>query len=140
MTPPVVTLQRLQELRGILKPLGIATDRLQGDGVTSSTLHLCIATCYLSIANQICDEAWVPCASRCRFPELQSRLLAQLKERFREPLKNEYLVAASVLNPRQKLRCFQNCFALQLPKSSAEEAAAAVKTLLERLCKVRLST
>ncbi|EEC12634.1 hypothetical protein IscW_ISCW009171 [Ixodes scapularis] len=40
--PPIFTQSRLAELQGLLKPLGEATDRHQGDGITSAILHLCI--------------------------------------------------------------------------------------------------
>lgn len=56
MVLPEVTLARLKELRELLKPFGAATDRLQGDGVTSSSLHLCIATCYVTVDDMICEE------------------------------------------------------------------------------------
>ncbi|XP_064472395.1 uncharacterized protein LOC135386411 [Ornithodoros turicata] len=125
MIPPVVTLPRLKELRELLQPFGLATDRLQGDGVTSCTLHLCIATCYISVDNLICEH----------FLELQMKLLAQLTERFREPLKNAYIIAASVLNPRQKLRCFQPTFAPLLSKPTAQEATASVNALFDELRK-----
>lgn len=45
----LVTLPRLEELHNLLKPLGDATDRLQGDGLTSAIVHLCISTSYTQV-------------------------------------------------------------------------------------------
>ncbi|EEC19108.1 hypothetical protein IscW_ISCW015007 [Ixodes scapularis] len=39
-TSPVFTLPRLAELQGLLKPLGDATNKLQGDGFTSAIVHM----------------------------------------------------------------------------------------------------
>ncbi|KAM7289612.1 zinc finger BED domain-containing protein 4-like [Ixodes scapularis] len=54
--PPTFTLSRLGRLQGLLKPLGDATDRLQGDGVTSAIVHLCVSTCYAQIKNYPAEE------------------------------------------------------------------------------------
>ncbi|KAG0418500.1 hypothetical protein HPB47_004848 [Ixodes persulcatus] len=45
--PLIFAQSRLAELQDPLKPLGDATDRLQGNGITSAILRLCISTCYI---------------------------------------------------------------------------------------------
>ncbi|KAM7306100.1 hypothetical protein ISCGN_015996 [Ixodes scapularis] len=121
--PPIFTQSRLAELQGLLKPLGDATDRLQGDGVTSAILHLCISTCYIQIKTYPAED----------FLGLQEELLDQLNERFAPLLEDELLIASSVLNPRQKLRVFQSTLAEGLHKPNAACAVAAVNKLLLHL-------
>lgn len=45
------TIARLQALLKLLRPLADATDRLQGDGVTSGELHLTISGCYAQVGS-----------------------------------------------------------------------------------------
>ncbi|EEC02755.1 conserved hypothetical protein, partial [Ixodes scapularis] len=116
----LVTLPRLEELHNLLKPLGDATDRLQGDGVTSAVVHLCISTCYTQVKTYPAEM----------FSHLQRQLLARLSGRFAPILEDDLLIAASILDPRQKLRVFQPTFAQGLCKPNPEEAITAVKRLL----------
>ncbi|CAN8031273.1 unnamed protein product, partial [Ixodes persulcatus] len=51
--PPIFTQSRLAELQGLLKPLGEATDRLQGDEIASAILHLCISTGEASLGTSL---------------------------------------------------------------------------------------
>lgn len=73
----------------------------------------------------------------CRFRSFQKKLLVNLSCRYESILKNDMLIAASVLNPRQKLRVFQPEFAQGLSKPNQEEAVASVKRLLASLEEVR---
>ncbi|KAL1444738.1 hypothetical protein MTO96_029620 [Rhipicephalus appendiculatus] len=113
-------INRLQALHNLLKPLADATDRLQSDGVTSSELHLTICQCY----TQVKDTA-------TEFTKLKKRLLKELNDRFEGALQEAHFVAASVLNPRQKLRVFHPSVAPELKQPSADEATITVRKLLK---------
>lgn len=65
-----------------------------------------------------------------RFSRLQKKLLKELNKRFEEILREDLFVAASVLNPRQKLRVFQPSVAPGLSKPTPEAAVSAVEKLL----------
>ncbi|KAM7308897.1 hypothetical protein ISCGN_012528 [Ixodes scapularis] len=54
--PPIFAQSRLAELQGPLKPLGDATDRLQGNGITSAILRLTIRTCYVRVKTYPAEE------------------------------------------------------------------------------------
>lgn len=71
-----------------------------------------------------------------RFSHLQRQLLARLSGRFAPILEDDLLIAASILDPRQKLRVFQPTFAQGLCKPNPEEAITAVKRLLGTLGEV----
>lgn len=66
-----------------------------------------------------------------RFLGLKRKLLQQLNQRFEEMLRDEHFIAASVLNPRVKLRVFQSAVAPGLQKPSTDEAIQALKQLLK---------
>lgn len=61
---------------------------------------------------------------------MKRKLLHEINERFEDILRSDYFVAASVLNPRQKLRVFQTSVAPGLRKPTPEEATSIVETLL----------
>lgn len=65
-----------------------------------------------------------------RFSKLKEKLLSEINDRFEKILQDAVFIAASVLNPRQKLRVFQPSIAPGLKKPTAEQALDAVKELI----------
>lgn len=72
----------------------------------------------------------------CRFKKLRDKLLEEINTRFESLLEDDYFIAASVLNPRQKLRCFQSSVAPGLKKPGPEVARTTVQLLLETAIEV----
>ncbi|XP_064469705.1 uncharacterized protein LOC135384433 [Ornithodoros turicata] len=121
ITAPAFSVLRLQEMRDLLRPIREATDALQGDGVTSSIVRLCISTCYIQIQT----------FNTTTFPVLRLELPEEIDRRFKATLSDDYLIGACVLNARIQLRVFEQTVALGLSKATSADARKVLHGLLD---------
>ncbi|XP_035716793.1 zinc finger BED domain-containing protein 4-like [Folsomia candida] len=125
-TPSIEPQEKMIEIKNLLKPICDATNKLQGDGVTSSLI-------YYSIVNAFNEIAKTPTT---RFTCMKAQLLDGLKNRFEKAINNDpHIILSALLDPRQKSDVFKIKPAVYGTRSLETPSIDKVTDMLKSYCK-----